>query len=168
MLKTIGSPDKPAPSRNDNNKVASSRNNNNRLASKRNNSDDGIDKFDISRKGMEHAKKSGKLFKSRKLKSEKTSKSWNLAKSGKKSSKSGNLTNFDAPEAGPKFLTSNAKKTFNCLRLAFTKALILWYFDLKCHIPIETNVLGYAMSEVLSQLTSEINPDGVIIKIDLG
>ena len=63
---------------------------------------------------VKHAKKSEKTFKSR-----------NLAKSGKKLSKSGNSTNFDAMEARPKFLTPNAKITFNYLRLAFIKVPIL-------------------------------------------
>ena len=52
------------------------------------------------------------------------SKSQNLAKSGKKLSQSGNSTNFDTIEAGPKFLTPDAKTAFNHLRLTFTKALI--------------------------------------------
>ena len=74
---------------------------------------------------MEHAKKSGKLSKLRKLKSEKTSKFQNLAKLRKKLLNSWNLTNFDTTEAKLKFLTPDAKTTFNCLRLAFIKALIL-------------------------------------------
>ena len=32
------------------------------------------------------------------------------------------------------FLTSSAKEALNQLRQAFTKALILRYFDLECHI----------------------------------
>ena len=83
---------------------------------------------------MKYAKKLGKLFKSRKSKSEKMSKSQNLAKSGKKLPKSGNLINFNAIENKPKFLISNAKVAFNHLRLAFIEALILKYFDPKCHI----------------------------------
>ena len=84
--------------------------------------------------------KTGKLFKSQKLsksgksKSEKTSKSQNSAKSRKKSLKSGNSTNFDATEDGPKFLTPNTKTAFDYLRLAFTKAPILQYFYPECHI----------------------------------
>ncbi len=45
------------------------------------------------------------------------------------------------------------KKTFIYLWKAFTKALILCYFDLECHIRIMTNVLGYAIGGVLSQMT---------------
>ena len=40
------------------------------------------------------------------------------------------------------FLTLNAKKTFNYLRLAFIKAPILQHFEPKSHIQIETNALG--------------------------
>ena len=87
--------------------------------------DSEVDRFGVSENGVEYAKKSGKLFKSGKSKSEKTSKSRNSAKSGKKLSKSGNSTNFDITEDGPKFLTPNARTTLNCLRLAFTEAPIL-------------------------------------------
>ena len=34
----------------------------------------------------------------------------------------------------PNFLIPNTRKAFNHLRLAFIKALILWYFDAECHI----------------------------------
>ena len=69
--------------------------------------------------------KSEKLFKSGKLKSKKMFKSQNLAKSGKKLSKNENLPIFRVIKARLKFLTPNIKTTFNCLWLAFTKALIL-------------------------------------------
>ena len=91
-----------------------------------------------------------KLSKSRKSKSKKMSKSRNLAKSGKKSSKRGNSTNFDATEDRPKFLTPNARTAFNCLRLAFTEAPILWHFDPECYIWIETDALGYAIGGMLN------------------
>ena len=69
------------------------------------------------------------LKKSRKLKSEKSAKSQKSSKyKGKKSkklSKRENSPNFDAIEAGPSFLIPNARATFNCLWLAFTKAPIL-------------------------------------------
>ena len=68
------------------------------------------------------------------LKSQKLSKSQKLAKSGKKSPKNGNFPNFNAKEAGPNFLTPSARKTFNCLWLAFIKALILWHFDPEYHV----------------------------------
>ena len=93
-----------------------------------------IDGFDVGENGVEYAKKLGKLSKLGKSKSEKTSKSWNLAKSEKELSKSGNSTNFDATEDGPKFLTLNTRIAFNCLRLAFTEAPIFQYFDLESYI----------------------------------
>ena len=97
--------------------------------------DDGkVHRFDVSGNGMEHAKKLGKLSKSGKSKSEKTSKSRNLAKSGKKLSKSGNPTNFDATEDKPRFLTLDARTAFNRLWLAITEAPILRHFDPECHI----------------------------------
>ena len=74
---------------------------------------------------MEYAKKLRKLSKLRKSKSKKISKSQNLAKSKKILSKSGNLTNFDATRAGPKFLTLNTRIAFNCLWLIFIEASIL-------------------------------------------
>ena len=130
--------------------------------------DDGeVDGFSVSRNVVEHAKKSGKLFKSGKSKSEKMSKSRNSAKSGKMLLKSGNSTNFDTTEDGPKFLTPNARTAFNRLRLTFTEAPILWHFDPECHIRIETDALGYTIGGVLSQLTSETSPYGVVIKTDL-
>ena len=51
------------------------------------------------------------------------------------------------------YLTPNAKRVFTQLRQAFTKAPILQNFDPEYHIQIETDVSGYAISEVLSQLT---------------
>ena len=137
MLKTTGLPDKPASSRNDGSKLASSRNNKNKPAFRRNNGDKEVDEVGIDGNGVEYAKKSEKTSKSRKLsklrklsksgksKSEKTSKSQNSVKSGKKLSKSGNLTNFDAMEDESKFLTPDARTTFNHLRLAFIEAPIL-------------------------------------------
>ena len=51
------------------------------------------------------------------------------------------------------FLTPGAKLAFTKLRQAFLKALILYHFDPECHIRIKTDVSGYAISGVLSQLT---------------
>ena len=77
-------------------------------------------------------KKCRKLSKVRKLaKGLKLSKSQKLAKLRKKLSKSGNLPNFNAKKNKPSFFIPNAKTTFNCLWLAFIKALILRHFDLK-------------------------------------
>ena len=114
MLKTIGLPDKLASTGNDGSKLASSMNNDSRPAFGKNNSDSEVDGFGAGKNGIEHAKISRKLSKSRKLKSEKTSKSRNLAKSGKNMSKNGNSTNFNAMENRPKFLMLDAGTTFKC------------------------------------------------------
>ena len=55
------------------------------------------------------------------------------------------------------FLTPNIKKAFNYLRLAFIEARILWHFDLESHIKIKTDVSGYAIGEVLSQLNLDFD-----------
>ena len=78
------------------------------------------------------------------------SKFQNLAKLGKKTLKSENSTNYNAMEARPKFLISDAKTALNRLWLAFIEISILRYFDPKSHIWIETNVLGYTISGVLN------------------
>ena len=179
MLKTTESPNKPTPSRNNGSRSAFSRNNNSRPTSGKNDGNGEVDRYGVSGNSVEHAKKSGKsksekiskswkLFKSGKSKNKKTSKSWNSAKSGKKLSKSGNSTNSDVIEDGPKFLTPNARIAFNHLWLTFTKAPILWHFNPECHIRIETDASGYAISRVLNQLTSGTNPNRIVTKIDLG
>ncbi len=53
------------------------------------------------------------------------------------------------------FLTCKAKNTCIYLQKAFNKASIFWHFDPKRHIHIETDTLGYIISEVLSQVTSD-------------
>ena len=68
--------------------------------------------------------------------------------------KFGNQTRIKATEES-KFLTSKAREVFNLLWQAFTKASILRYFDPECYIRIETNVSGYAISGILSQLISD-------------
>ena len=168
MLKTTESSSKSVPNRNDGSKSAFSRINNSRPISRKNNGNSEVDRFSVGGNGVKHAKKSGKLFKSGKSKSEKMSKFWNLAKLKKKLSKNGNLNNFDAIGAGPKFLTPDAKITFNRLWLAFTKLLILWHFNLKYHIWIETDALSYVIGGVLSQLIPRTNSNGIVIKTDLG
>ena len=66
------------------------------------------------------------IEKYRKLsKTKKLSKFQKLAKSRKELSKNRNLSNFDAKENEPSFLTSDTKMAFNHLWLAFIKALIL-------------------------------------------
>ena len=79
----------------------------------------------------------------------------NLSKN-KNSKKSTHMPNVVAMRE-PNFLTSNAKKAFNHLRLAFIKTLILPYFDLENYIQIETNASDYTISKVLSQLNLNSN-----------
>ena len=136
ILKTTN---KPAPSRNNGSGSASSRNNNSRQASGRNDGDVKVNRFGGD--SVKHAKKSEKSKGQKKSKSQKSAKPQKLSKSrkskGKKSKKppkSGNLPNFDAKNSGPNFLTLKTRSAFNHLRLAFTKAPILWYFDPKYHI----------------------------------
>ena len=71
-------------------------------------------------------------------------------------------------EAGTGFFTPKARLAFTQLRQAFVKAPILHHFDPESHIRIETDALGYAIGGVLSQLSSETWPDGVVTKADLG
>ena len=104
------------------------------------------------------------MSKSRKLSKSEKSK----GKKSKKLSKSGNLPNFDAKNSGPSFLTPKARSTFNCLWLAFTKALILWHFDPKCNIYIQIDALGYTINGVLSQLVSGTSSDRIVTKTNLG
>ena len=83
----------------------------------------------------------------------------NLSKN-KKSKKLTCVLNIGAMRK-PNFLTSNAKKAFNHLRLAFIEALILQYFDSESHIRIETDTSSYAIGGVLSQLNlnSDVPPN---------
>ena len=108
--------------------------------------------------------KTGKSAKSRKLSKSGKSK----GEKSKKPPKSGNSPNFGATGSGPSFLTPEARSAFNRLRLAFTKAPILWHFDPECHIRIETDTSGYAIGGVLSQLASGTSSDGVATKANLG
>ena len=62
-----------------------------------------------------------------------------------------NLSSFTKKmSSGTGFFTFEARLAFTQLRKAFTKAPILHQFDPKSHIQIETNILGYGISEVLS------------------
>ena len=74
-------------------------------------------------------------------KSQKTSKSKNLFKSKK--------------TIGLDFFTLRTRLAFIKLRQAFVKAPIFHHFNLEHHIRIETDTSGYAISIVLSQLTSD-------------
>ena len=53
------------------------------------------------------------------------------------------------------YIIFKARVAFIKLRKAFNKAQILQYFDLEYYIQIKTNALGYAISRVLSHLTSD-------------
>ena len=55
------------------------------------------------------------------------------------------------------YLTPDAKKAFDQLRQAFTKAPILQYFDPEQYIRVKTDVLGHAIDGVLSQLTNDLS-----------
>ena len=52
------------------------------------------------------------------------------------------------------FLIADTRKAFTKLRQVFVEAPILNHFDLERHIQIETDALGYAISGIFSQLTS--------------
>ena len=70
-----------------------------------------------------------------------------VGEKGQKTSKSKNtIGSLD-------FLTPRAKLAFTKLRQAFLKAPILYHLDPECHIWIKTDVSGYAISGVISQLT---------------
>ena len=62
-----------------------------------------------------------------------------------------NLSKSKKTESG--FLTSRARMAFTKLRQAFIKAPILYHFDSKCHIWVETDMSSYAIDWVLSELT---------------
>ena len=74
-----------------------------------------------------------------------------IEKNIKKLPKYKNLSKFQKAVRSD-FLTPGASLAFTKLRQTFVKSLILYHFDLKCHIRIETDVFGYAISKVLSQL----------------
>lgn len=48
------------------------------------------------------------------------------------------------------FLTLKVRLAFNELKQAFIKALILYNFNLKCHIYIKTDILDYVISKIFS------------------
>ena len=71
-------------------------------------------------------------------------------------------------EAETGFLTLEARLAFTQLKQAFVKAPILHHFDLESYIQIETDISGYAIGGILSQLSSGTRADGVVTKADLG
>ena len=71
----------------------------------------------------------------------------------------------------PIFLNPGAQEAFNQLKQVFTKALILPHFDLECHIWIEINISNYAISRVLSYLTSNqvtLDSESNLTKFEFG
>ena len=66
---------------------------------------------------------------------------------------SGNIKKDVKAAKDSNYLILDAKKAFNLLRYAFIQALIFQHFDPKRNMQIETDVLGYAIGEILSQLT---------------
>ena len=74
---------------------------------------------------------------------------------GKKVQKLFKSKNISKKTIGSDFLTPRAKLAFTKLRQAFVKALIPHHFDPERHIWIKTDVSGYVIGEVLSQLTSD-------------
>ena len=78
-----------------------------------------------------------------------------VGKKARKTSKSKNSSKSKKAVGLSDFLTPGAKLAFTELRQAFLKASILHHFDPERHIRIETDVSGYAIGGVLSQLTSD-------------
>lgn len=65
--------------------------------------------------------------------------------------------------SGMRFVTLKVSVTFTCLRKTFIKELILYHFDQKHHIGIETHVYGFAIGGIISKSTfgymTHTNPD---------
>ena len=78
-----------------------------------------------------------------------------VGKKVQKLSKSKNLSKSKKTVRSSEFLTLGAKLAFTELRQAFIKAPILYHFDPECYIRIETDVSGYVIGGVFSQLTSD-------------
>ena len=83
-------------------------------------------------------------------------------------SKNHDFPKFRTEKAGTAFFIPEARLAFIQLRQVFVEVLILHHFDLESYIQIKTDASGYAISGVLSQLSSKTRPDGVVIKDDLG
>ena len=88
---------------------------------------------------------SGKIDNEIRKKGQKMSKFKNLLKS-KKLSKSKKTLESN-------FFTSGAGLAFTKLREVFVKALILYHFELKYYIRVETDISSYAIGGVFSRLT---------------
>ena len=76
-----------------------------------------------------------------------------ISSSGNKQDKTVKKLLFKKSNKASNYLIPKARLVFTQLRKTFTKAIILGYFNLECHIRIKTNVSNYAISSVLSQLT---------------
>ena len=72
---------------------------------------------------------------------------------GKNKSKNSVKFRASLQSFGLGFFTPKARLTSTKLKQAFIKPLILYHFHLDCHIYIQSDVLGYAIGEILSQLT---------------
>ena len=66
------------------------------------------------------------------------------------------LSSDHVSHAVSNYLTPDAKKAFDQLRQAFTKAPILQHFDPEQYIRVETDASGHAIGGVLSQLTNDL------------
>ena len=77
-----------------------------------------------------------------------------VEKKGRKTSKFKNLSK-SIKTVRSDFLTPRARLPFIKLRQAFVKTPILYHFNPERHIRVETDTSGYAIGEVLSQLTSD-------------
>lgn len=66
-----------------------------------------------------------------------------------------NKANIVDKEFETRFLTSEARLAFTKSKQAFSRTLIIHYFDLKYDIMINTNVLGYVINGIFSQLTMD-------------
>ena len=76
-----------------------------------------------------------------------------IGKKGQNLFKTQNLSKSKKIEMG--FFISGARIAFTKLRQAFIKAPILHQFNLERHIQIETDILGYTIGVLFSQLTSD-------------
>ena len=76
-----------------------------------------------------------------------------VGKKVRKLSKSKNSSKSKKTVRSSDFLTPGAKLAFIDLSQAFFMAPILYHFNPEPHIRIETDVSGYTIGEVLSQLT---------------
>ena len=77
-----------------------------------------------------------------------------IGKKGWETFKSKNLSK-SKKMVGSDFLIPGVRLVFTKLRQAFVKAPILYHFDLKHYIRIETDTSNYTISKVFSQLTSD-------------